>query len=797
MLSPLSPLLPLLGLGLGLSAPPLALSSGPLLPPPAQPQGLEAPGPGAWEGMQGVVVGAAVHGPGAGVTAFPAPDPEAIPQIVRIPQGERIQIDGYLDEAAWERALALTDFTQQEPVEGGVPSEPTEVRLLLDRDALYIGAIFHDSNPAGIIGHQRRRNAGLGSDDRFMWVLDTFLDGRTGYFFETNPAGLMGDGIILPGSGMSVNKSWDGIWEVRTRIHDWGWTAEIRIPFSTLNFDPELDTWGINFQRTIRRRNEEIVWRGWRRNQPLTRPIHAGRVGGIQEVSQGLGLELRPYLTTSGDQAPPLGTDWDGRAKTGFDLTWSATPGLRAAFSVNTDFAEVEVDDRRVNLTRFPLRFPERRDFFLEGSGVFSFAPSSGPSPFFSRRIGLVAGEEVPLRAGGRLVGQVGRQEVGFYQIRTGATTLAGDQPLPAEDFTVARLKRALFAQSHLGAVYTRRADVGGDAARPDRHTVGVDADFFTSAFLGRYNAQVEAFYVAHTDPAEGGWERIRERQTRGVRVNFPNGLVRFHASLRDFGVAYDPAVGFSSRRGYRRTQPTLTLAPRPASLASVREIQTQLFFEYLTDLDNRLLVRTLRLTPLQVDFETGDRLSLGLERKFERLDAPFVVYRAAEGPVVIEAGDYPMGGWEVEARSAGRRAVFANASYGVEDFWSGRRRSLSGAVSARPVPGVEFGLSGGRNEVRLPQGNFDTNLLRLSGAWDASPLLSFSGNVQFDDVSDVLGLFARARWIVRPGSDLFLVWTHNWRQEEEGGDLLDPRSRRFETLSRGGALKLNYAIRF
>lgn len=734
---------------------------------------------------------------GGDVVRAVAADPEAVPRIVRIPAGERIQIDGRLDEPAWERALALTDFTQQEPVEGGVPSEHTEVRLLLDQDALYIGAIFHDAEPRRIIGHQRRRNAGLGSDDRFMWVLDTFLDGRTGYFFETNPAGLMGDGIILPGSGASVNKSWDGIWEVRTRIHDWGWTAEIRIPFSTLNFDPELDTWGINFQRTIRRRNEEIVWRGWRRNQPLTRPIHAGRVSGIEGVSQGRGLELRPFVTTSGDQAPRSGPAWDGRAKTGFDLTWSVTPGLRAALSVNTDFAEVEVDDRRVNLTRFPLRFPERRDFFLEGSGVFSFAPSSGPSPFFSRRIGLVAGEEVPLRAGTRVVGQVGRQEVGFYQIRTGATTLAGDRAIPAEDFSVARVKRAVFAQSHIGAVYTRRADAGVEAGRPDRHTVGVDADVTTSSLFGRYNGQLEAFYVAHTDPVEGGWARIEERQTRGVRVNFPNGLVRFHASLRDFGVAYDPAVGFSTRRGYRRTQPTLTLAPRPASIASVREVQTELFFEYLTDLENRLLVRTVRLTPLQVNLESGDRISFGVERRFERLDDAFVVYRAIDGPVVIEAGDYPMGGWEVEARSAGRRTVFGNASYGVEDFWSGRRRSLSGAVSARPLPGVELGLAGGRNEVRLPQGSFDTNLVRVSGAWDASPLLSFSGNVQFDDVSDVLGLFARARWIVRPGSDLFLVWTHNWRQEDEGADPLDPRGRRFETLSRGGALKLNYAIRF
>ena len=731
-----------------------------------------------------------------------ASEPDAPIESLRIPDDERIRIDGNLDEAAWARAIPVTDFTQQDPVEGGIPSERTEIRILHDRDALYIGATFFDSDPRGIIGHQRRRNAGLGTDDRFMWVLDTFLDGRTGYFFETNPAGLMGDGILTPGSGGSVNKSWDGIWEVRTRIHEEGWTAEIRIPFSTLNFDPAVDAWGINFQRTIRRRNEEIVWRGWRRTQPLTRPVHAGRVTGIQDVSQGRGVELRPFVTTSGDQVAQQGPEWDGRAKTGLDLTWSVTPSLRAAFTVNTDFAEVEVDQRRVNLTRFPLRFPERRDFFLEGSGVFSFASSSGPSPFFSRRVGLVAGQEVPIRAGTRLVGQVGRQEVGFYQLRTGAATMGTlEAPLdvPSEDFTVARVKRALFQQSHVGAVYTRRADAGADDVRPDRHTVGVDADFFTSTFLGRYNAQVEGFLVAHTDPDRGGWSDRATRQTRGVRVNFPNDLVRFHASIREFGEAYDPAVGFATRRGYRRTQPTLTFAPRPQRIDWIREFQSQLFFEYLTDLDNRLLVRTIQLSPLDVLFESGDRASFQVERAFERLDRGFTVYRGPDGDVRVEAGDYPITGWEASVRTAGRRNVFGNLSLSRTGFWSGTRHQLGGDLTVRPVPGVTVGLSGEKNDVRLPQGAFTTHLARLNAGWDVSPLASLSGNLQYDDVSDVVGLFARARWTVRPGNDLFLVWTHNWRytsSDLDEGPAGSGRLRSLEPLSRGGALKVQYAVR-
>ena len=730
--------------------------------------------------------------------ALPEVQEEGLPlEAVRIPDTLAIQVDGSLDEDAWALAEPINDFTQQDPVEGGQPSEYTEIRVLYDDQALYIGAFFAESDPLGIIAHQRRRNAGLGTDDRFMWILDTFRDGRTGYFFEINPAGLMGDGIITPGSGSAINKSWDGIWDVRTQIRDDGWTAEIRIPFSTLNFDPGLGSWGINFQRTIRRNNEEILWRGWRRNQSLFRPVHAGELRGLAGINQGLGVQLRPFLAASGDDAPSVDEEWSGDAAIGMDLSYSITPSLRGAMTVNTDFAEVEVDQRRVNLTRFPLLFPEQRDFFLEGSGVFSFAPSSGPRPFFSRRIGLVDGQEVPIRAGTRLIGQVGRNELGFYQMRTGQATLesAGlPTEVPGEDFTVGRVKRALLQQSHVGAVYTRRAHASGPGAdAPDRHTVGLDADFITSSLFGRYNAQIEGFVVVHTDPSEGGWEGMSRHRTRGMRVNFPNDLLRLHSSTREFGTGYDPAVGFVGRRGFRRTQPTLTLAPRLPQVDAVRRLQFSLFYEYLTDLDGRLLTRNANLTALEVEFEGGDRMSFDVGRGFERLDNPFVIHRSSEGPVEVEPGSYSTTEWEISGRTAGRRVVSGNASVSWGDFWSGDRLRLSSAVTARPFPGFSVSTELERNEVRLPQGDFETNLMRFSGDWDPSPFTALSTSIQYDDVSRVVGLFARARWIVRPGNDVYLVWTHNWLNEVTGDPMED---RRFQTLSRGGAFKVNYTLR-
>ncbi len=717
-------------------------------------------------------------------------------EATRIPDGMQIRIDGHLNDAAWALARPITELRQEEPVEGGEPSEATEIRILYDGHALYIGGMFWDSDPSGILAHQLQRNAGLGTDDRFMWILDTFRDGRTGYFFEINPAGLMGDGLIGGGGmGGGVNKRWDGIWEVRTQILEDGWSAEIRIPFSTLNFDVNLDTWGINFQRTIRRRSEEMRWSGWRRNESLTRPASAGELRGLAGISQGVGVQVTPYVVTSGAQNVNAGESWEGDAKTGLDLNYSLTPSLRVGVTVNTDFAEVEVDQRRVNLTRFPLRFPEQREFFLEGSGVFSF---NWADPFFSRRIGLVQGQEVPIRYGARLAGQVGRYELGFYQIRTGESRLAGmeDGALwPSEDFTVGRVRRSIFNQSHVGAVYTRRSsDFSPEGTElADRQTIGADFNLYTSQALGRYNAQFEGFMIFHTDPVvDGGGLWSAERRARGYRWSLPNDVIRLHSSYRDFGTAWDPAVGFAQRRGFRRHQPTLTFAPRPGWWGAVRQTEHQLAFEYLTDMDNRLLSRSFDFTFVQLNFESGDRLSFEGGTEFERLDQPFTIHGSGESAVVISPGDYTSWSWSVGARSAGRRTVSGAVDLSRSEFWEGTRTEMQFETTVRPRRGVSLSPQYQRNEVRLPQGEFETNLVRLSGSWNLSPLASLTGNVQYDDVSQVVGLFARARWIVRPGSDIYLVWTHNWLNEVPR--LLD---REFTTLSRGGAMKVNYSYRF
>jgi len=707
--------------------------------------------------------------PAAAQTTTPVPQLAA----ARMDPEERIVLDGVLDEAVWARAVPATDFRQQEPVEGAPPSERTEIRVAYDANNLYIGAELFDSDPAGIKGFQRQRDAGLGSDDRFMWILDTFRDGRTAYFFEINPAGLLGDGLLRIGSGGNMSKSWDGIWDVRVRRHGRGWTAEIRIPFRTLNFNPQSDSWGINFQRTIRRKSEELVWSGYRRNQGLFLPINAGVLTGLQGISQGLGLEAKPYLAANRSTTDGV---TDSGADIGLDLGYSVTPSLRLAMTVNTDFAETEVDDRQVNLTRFPLFFPERRQFFLEGSSIYNFAGSNGVNPFFSRRIGLVAGNPIPVQFGARLGGQAGAWDVGLLQVRTGA-----EGAVPTEDFSVARLRRNFFAQSSVGAIYTRRST--DDLALPDRHTYGVDLDMSTSTFLDNKNLQFEAFFAAHTESTRDDGTTTGDRSARGFRLNYPNNVWQAHVSLREFGDAWNPAVGFAPRRGFRRLQPTVSWNPRAERLARVREFQFQLFVEHLTTLDGVLETRRVSARPLGIRFTPGDGVSLEVANQFEYLDRSFTI---ADG-VVLAPGEYSFNDVSVDVSTANQRVLSVRGELQFGEFWSGTRRRTEFRATVRPNGSVN--VSGGieRQDVSLPEGEFDTTLMRVNANWTPTPFASLTNSLQYDDVSRGLGLNTRLRWIVRPGSDFYFVYAHNW-MDGDG---------RFITLSRGATTKLNYTHRF
>ena len=750
---------------------------------------------------------------------------------LQLESGYAIDVDGRLDEEAWERAIPITDFAQQEPVEGGTPSERTEIRVVYDQDALYIGAILFD-DPEGIVVFQKRRDGFLNADDRFMWILDTFQDGRTGYFFETNAAGVMGDALISgrPGAGAGQasggsggggggsggrpgrggrggsggggggggggDRAWDGIWQVETQIRPDGWSLEIQIPFRTLNFDPASDTWGINFQRTIRRKNEEIFWRGYRRNQSLRQPTHAGRLTGLQGMSQGIGLEAVPYAVTNWKNVPGQTDPTTYPSDVGLDVNYNITPSLRSGVSVNTDFAEAEVDQRRINLTRFPLRFPEQRDFFLEGSGVFGFASGNQVDPYFSRRIGLLEGEQVPVDYAGRLGGKAGRYDLGFVHVSTAdiESEAADNGVFAGEQFTVARVNRNVLDESTIGAIYTRRA-TGADptdptaAAPADQHTAGADLNYLTARLFGDKNLSLQSFFVWNSNPDPGVERSTSALSARGFRMMFPNDPWRGRVSYRELGEDYSPAMGFVPRNGLRQLQWLIGWRPRP-DIDWIRRLHFSVEFRNIEGIVTGLTeTRWWQFRVFGLDFESQDNIDINLQHQFDYLDNEFEI---SDG-ILIEEGTYANWEWRMSARTASHRVVSGNVQVRRGSFWSGDRTELQIGLDLRPASGILLSVNIENNDIDLPQGSFEANLIRVAGEWNITPLASVTGNIQYDDVSEVVGLFMRTRWILRPGNELFLVFTQNWQNL---GDGLFDADRDFLTLSRGASVKLNYTYR-
>ena len=722
----------------------------------------------------------------------------------RLAGSDAVRVDGVLDEDVWERVTPASGFLQRDPDNGAPATEPTEVRVVFDAERLVLGVTLHDSEPHRLLGNQMQRDQEFGADDRFMWTIDSFLDGRSGYFFEINPAGAMGDGLIDPAQqdgdlGADINKSWDGIWVARVRRTTTGWTAEIEIPFRTLNFDPTVSSWGMNFQRTVRRKNEESLWTGYARNQGVARMSNAGRVTGFREVSQGLGLDLKPYVVGNMSSAPGRGRgDTISTGDIGLDVFYNVTPALRANVSVNTDFAETEVDDRRVNLTRFPLFFEEKRDFFLEGSSFFDFSREPGQAvvPFFSRRIGLDDfGNPQRIDVGAKLTGQAGPFDLGVLQVRT-----AESHGLPGEDFTVVRARRRAFQQSYIGGIYTRRsARVTGDI---DLHTAGADFELQTSTFRGNQNLELSGMFL-HTTPL-GAFQPLAGRDggssAWAVRFSYPNDPLNARISFRELEDEYAPAVGFVERRGYRRMNPVLDWNPRPENHPWIRSFQFGFNFDLQNDTDDRPLTRRWRMTVFDVNFHSGDSVRVEVSPEYERLDEDFEI---SDGIVLPVGEKYRFTRYNISASTADHRMVTIEPQVEFGDFYSGTRREYILQMAVRPRRGVLLQFEAEHNVIDLAQGSFEADVFRARANTQFNPWVSVVNNLQYDTETRLLGWQMRFRWIRRPGNDFYIVYTHNWQefQPTDPFDPLDPLARlgdrRFATLDRRAAAKAVYTLRF
>ena len=411
-------------------------------------------------------------------------------EVLRI--NEPISLDGRLDEPAWKMAVPIGNLVQVIPREGEAPRERTEVRVLVDDNALYFGIICYDQDPASIIATQMTRDANLSVDDNITIVLDPFFDQRNGFLFRINPAGARADGQISNNAEFT-SLDWDGIWDAGARITEEGWTAEIMIPFKTLRFNPNQTVWGLNVERLHKRYNETSRWSGAYQNIWISNLAEAGHLEGLPQIRQGLGLDIRPYGLITRKE----GNEWE--VDGGLDVSKNLTPNLNASLTVNTDFAETEVDARQINLTRFALFYPEKRSFFLEGAGVFDTATVAGTPrpdliPFFSRRIGLTGDgrTEVPILIGGKITGRQSGYNIGIMDVKTGSVDEIG---LESQNLFAARVSRDLWKQSYIGGIFTS----GNPSGTGGNTLVGADARFATSAFQGNKNLSL-SLYLMRTD---------------------------------------------------------------------------------------------------------------------------------------------------------------------------------------------------------------------------------------------------------------------------------------------------------
>ena len=715
---------------------------------------------------------------------------------VRIPDGEPLRLDGVLDEAVWTSAMPAAEFLQRDPDSGAPATERTEVRLLYDANRLIVGARLFDSEPDEVLGNQMQRDQSFSSDDRFIVTLDTFLDGRSGYIFQTNPLGAAFDGLISASSdsnndsqrefGGAVNGSWDGIWTVRVQRTTTGWSLEMELPFRTLNFDPDLDRWGVNFQRTVRRKAEESVWTGHLRNQGVAQMSSAGVLEGLTGLSQGLGLDVKPYVVGNLSSAPGRGRpDHISTGDIGLDLFYNVTSALRANVSINTDFAETEVDDRQVNLTRFPQFFEEKRDFFLQGGNYFDFAREIGNqvTPFFSRRIGLDArGVPQPIDIGAKLTGQAGAFDIGFLQVRT-----REQNEQPGADFTVARVRRRFLQESYAGLLYTRRSD--RLAGAPDLQTIGLDSALRTSRFLGTKTLEWSNWFIHTTNPADAGSPLHGGNIGRGSRLAFPNDPFYFDFSYRELQRNYAPAVGFIQRRGARRFNPEVGYTVRFRDHPWLRSMQYEIDWDwYQDDVTSEIVTETRQFKPLTIGFSDGSEFAYEIHPTFERLERDFEIFDG----ITLPAGQtYHFTRHELQGSMADRYPVAVGGQFNFGRFFSGKNREYQLNVRIRPRPGIALRVEAEHNVLDLAEGSFDTTLLRVLANTQFSPRMSLENNVQYDSVSRSMGWQTRFRWIERPGNDLFFVYTHNWQEFD------DAEARRFQTLDSRAAAKVVYTLRF
>lgn len=659
-----------------------------------------------------------------------------------------IKIDGLLNEPDWENAPILDEFLTTEPSEKGIPSSPTIVRVIANEKSVIIGIECKDPNPDNIVKFSKVRDADISNEDHVKVVLDPFLDGQSGFIFAVNAFAARYDALVS-NRGESENKEWDAIWEARVAINADGWTVEIRLPIQSISFKKGLANWGFNVERRIQRNQETIRWANVQRDQWFIQTSRAGLLTHLPEFNYGLGLNVRPSLVSKLNKKGAAASS-NFIMEPSLDVSQRLSPNVLATVTVNTDFAETEVDSRQTNLTRFPLFFPEKRTFFLEGSDIFEFGFGTGSStvfPFFSRRIGLYGSNEVPILAGAKINGRIGKTAFGGLGVRTKSFESDG-QPYDATNMGVMRVRQNVLRESSVGFI----ASFGDPLNREGSWMSGADFTFQTTRFNGDKNF-IAGAWALYTERAD----LMDDKSAFGFKIDYPNDKWDAALVYSRIGAQFDPSLGFVPRKGVHYMRLGTTFAPRP-KWPWVRQMFNQLFGTYIRDIDGDWQSYNVFTAPINWQLESGDRIEMNIRPTGENILIPFEI---AEN-VTIPEGEYHFMRYRLEAEFAAKRRLNGQATWWFGTFYEGRLDELELQLNWNPnaLLGLEF--NGVRNIGRLPWGDFEQTLVGSRVRFNVNSDLQLNSYLQYDTVSRTLGVNLRVHWIFSPLGDVILVFNHN-----------------------------------
>jgi hypothetical protein len=712
-------------------------------------------------------------------------------EIVRAPSPPLI--DGRLDDPAWAQAAIIEDFRQIRPADGAPPSERTELYLLYDKDALYIAARMWDrGSPREITRNVLKQGNTLAEDDRLAIVLDPFNTGRNGYRFEVNANGVRNDMLYV---NNQLQSEWTVIWEAASDVGEGSWSVEMAIPFKTLPFDPRVDSWGFNASRAIRRRGEESLWVS--RNRTWN-PSILGVATGFTGLDKGKGLDIVPGFSVTERRNYSAGSE----AHVGdpsLDLYYRITPSLSGALTFNTDFSATEVDDRQVNLTRFNLFFPEKRDFFLNDADLFEFgrigpagyalgarsvtrAGQENARPFFSRRIGLSPlGTPVDLDYGGKLSGRIGPWTIGSLAVKLDEFLMPDGTVIDASEAIVARATRDVLSASSIGVIATS----GNPSANLDNSLVGADFLYLNSRIAGNRTLEGEVWYQqSETEGIDG------DDAAFGAGLRMPNAeRWRGGVNLREVQRNFFPALGFVSRTGVRDYAADMGYTHFFQRGSRLQSVFVGADADRVDSIDGGRQTQVLALRPLELETRGRDTLKLVYTSSEEAVARPFTLYQEPGRVVAIPVGEYSFDDYGFEIDTGRQRKYAGRFVYRTGDFYDGERLNLGGEFVWKQSRHFTLRLAYDWNDIELPQGDFTTRLTRATAEVGFNSRLVWISLVQYDNVSEVFGLHSRLHWIPKAGREAFLVINRSFQDFDKNDS--------FQSVTSELSIKASYTFRF